>query len=711
MKLTIRAKILGVSATLLVALAITAGMGIWALKSNNQRLGELSRSATTSRLAAQTRAALAKVGRAERDFLLASSEQGRTAALAVVDAFFQERDDRRRELRDSADPALAGRLDELDAALREYDEVHKQVRALKQKASNEHATAMLRNEAHKQSEQLEGNLRALDSELARRPVTAELVAARAQLWQALYEVPQVDDLERTIILEVDDAAMDAALKRAVEHTSALGRLIAGLGRIAVAPDERRLASTLAANYTAFEDVHGKARTLARDNGDGAAVILLQTKGRALVDKAAKASEDVLGTAIASAAAAEKASEAAYGTSRTTLLVTFLLALALGLTLALVIARYISKALAAAADLARAVASGDLTRTAAITHHDEIGAMMTALNEMVENLRSVAHEVTTASTAVSTGAEQLSATAGQLAEGASQQGAATEQTTAAMEQMGASVQQNSDNAQQTDRLASKASADAQASGHAVVETVSAMKNIAEKIGIIEEIARKTDLLALNAAVEAARAGEHGKGFAVVASEVRKLAERSSIAAAEISQLSRSGVVLAEGAGTMLTRLVPDIRKTAELVQEVSAASREQNTGIEQSNKALQDLDRVTQQNAAAAEQMAATAGELSSQAQQLQTAIEFFKLDGAGHRQAQRAPRPPQTRSAPPPRTSTALTRPRPGRAPRAATDLPRSGDRATQAQLGNGRSGASPRGIELDLGAAPTNDDALFERY
>ena len=192
-------------------------------------------------------------------------------------------------------------------------------------------------------------------------------------------------------------------------------------------------------------------------------------------------------------------------------------------------------------------------------------------------------------------------------------------------MAANIKQNADNALQTEKIALKSAEDAKEGGQAVSQTVGAMKEIAGKINIIEEIARQTDLLALNAAIEAARAGEHGKGFAVVASEVRKLAERSQSAAGEISRLSGSSVEVAERAGEMLNQIVPDIQKTAELVQEISAASNEQNTGAEQVNKAIQQLDQVIQQNASVSEEMAAGSEELASQADQLQSLVAFFKV--------------------------------------------------------------------------------------
>jgi len=253
----------------------------------------------------------------------------------------------------------------------------------------------------------------------------------------------------------------------------------------------------------------------------------------------------------------------------------------------------------------------------------------ALKRMVDNLRNVVTEAGQSSAAVSSGSHQLSASAEQMSAGATEQAASAEEASAAMEQIAANIKQTADNANQTEKIARKSANDAQICGDAVGRTVQAMQTIASKISIIQEIARQTDLLALNAAVEAARAGEHGKGFAVVASEVRKLSERSQRAATEISSVSADMIGVANEAGTMLNRLVPDIKKTAELVEEISAACREQDIGAEQINVAIQELDKVIQANASASVQVSATSETLSMQAEHLDETISFFQMDGIG----------------------------------------------------------------------------------
>ncbi len=291
-----------------------------------------------------------------------------------------------------------------------------------------------------------------------------------------------------------------------------------------------------------------------------------------------------------------------------------------------------------------ISNGDLTVTLEAERADEIGQIVDSVNALVTNLSDVVTSVKMASDNVAAGSQELSSSTEEMSQGATEQAASAEQASSSMEQMSANIKQNAENAQQTEKISMQAADDAEKGGKAVEETVSAMKQIAEKISIIEEIARQTNMLALNAAIEAARAGEHGKGFAVVADAVRKLAERSQAAAGEISQLSTTSVEIAENAGQMLNKIVPDIRKTAELVQEINAASTEQNSGAEQINEALLQLDQVIQQNASASEEMSATAEELAAQAEQLKDTITFFKINGnnADHSsvnlQRQRTPR-------------------------------------------------------------------------
>ena len=282
--------------------------------------------------------------------------------------------------------------------------------------------------------------------------------------------------------------------------------------------------------------------------------------------------------------------------------------------------------------ARQIAQGDLTASLDINQMDEIGLLAGALRNMVERLKDVVAQVKSASDNVASGSEEMSSSSEELSQGSTEQASHLEEITSSMEQMGSNINQNADNATETEKIARQAALDAEEGGRQVQDTVRAMKDIADKISIIEEIARQTNLLALNAAIEAARAGDAGKGFAVVAAEVRKLAERSGEAAKEISERSGISVAVAEKAGRMLEKMVPDIRKTAELVQEISAASREQTAGAAQINEAIQQLDQVVQQNASSAEEVSSTAQELASQAEQLQSAMSFFIVNGNGRRQ-------------------------------------------------------------------------------
>jgi methyl-accepting chemotaxis protein len=327
---------------------------------------------------------------------------------------------------------------------------------------------------------------------------------------------------------------------------------------------------------------------------------------------------------------QTAGDAANESARAGLWIVLAVAAVVLIVVSIVISRSITGRLASAVAAADRIARGDLSDDVAVQGGDEIAQLQQSMRAMNDKLSEVIGEVRSGADALTAASQQVSATSQSLSQGTGEQAASVEETTSSLEEMSASISQNAENSRQTEQMASGSAANAEESGRAVLDTVGAMRQIAEKTSIIEEIAYQTNLLALNAAIEAARAGEHGRGFAVVATEVRKLAERAQRASKEIGELAGSSVDVAERSGKLLSDLVPTIRKTADLVQEVSAASQEQSAGVQQVSKAMAVVDQVTQRNASASEELSSTAEEMSSQAEALLQLISFFQIRGGAH---------------------------------------------------------------------------------
>ena len=545
--------------------------------------------------------------------------------------------------------------------------------------------------------------------------------------------------EKNAILNTDAKLIDGFVAQVRENQAIIDKLSSDIRKdtnpaiqskidkfTSLLPDWRKMQEeVLRLAITNTDESNKRAGEVSMSEGENAAGRLLQ----ALTDLNTEIGTDLHQT--------DEATNVLYDSARNMLLIAVGVMLVLSVAVAVWIAMGINSGLKKIQVVAEAVAMGDLNQDVQIKTNDEIKDLVDKINVMTGNLRNTAHvadqiangdltvtpkplsdkdtlgislqsmverlrgvvsDALAASDNVSSGSQQLSSGSEQLSQGATEQASSAEEASASMEEMAANIKQNADNAAQTEKIARQSSKDAEASGEAVGRAVTAMRTIAEKISIVQEIARQTDLLALNAAVEAARAGEHGRGFAVVASEVRKLAERSQLAAAEISGLSGETVKVATEAGEMLSKLVPDIRKTAELVAEISAACREQDIGASQINEAIQQLDKVTQQNAGASEEMSATSEELAAQAEELQASIAFFRVDTAGSSQKSVArhsmAHPVAHKPAPPLKSKVAA---------KAAPKRP-SADHSVAAQQ------ARAKGFALDMSmGGPDSDDHDFK--
>ena len=522
-----------------------------------------------------------------------------------------------------ADQALAEKA--MQDMERIYETSYKDVTGVEELISGEIDQRALK--AH-----LQGEARAiLTEEVPLADMANELKISMAQARLALEEFIQTRESATLDRLENEYAhwvaQFDGNLEAMLKGGTIEGRTVVATQNA----DIVRASEGLRRNHADFQQ---KAAVLMKDHRDAINQAQQVETAKSDMDRA---SQEVVETllqvedlAVSEMNAARADGRSAESRANVLILIVTVVSLGAGIFLGVIITRGIVNPLAQGVGLANSLARGDLTAGIDLDQKDEVGVLAEALRNMIMKLREIVADVKSASDNVASGSQQLSSSSEEMSQGASEQAAAAEEASSSMEEMAANIRQNADNALETEKIALKAAEDAQQGGQAVERTVKAMQEIAEKINIVEEIARQTDLLALNAAIEAARAGEHGKGFAVVASEVRKLAERSQTAAGEISKLSGSSVEVAESAGQMLARIVPDIQKTAELVQEITAASNEQNTGAEQINQAIQQLDQVIQQNASVSEEMASTSEELASQAEQLQATIGFFRVDAYDH---------------------------------------------------------------------------------
>jgi len=664
MRIPIKAQLAGALAIPIILVTVVALLGLERLAALNATADNIVQVRIASRnLLDIVRIEANRITRIERDTIIAHTQEEMNKFIAERKAEQAEMDEKLRQLPPLLDEQGRTKLAAFVAAWRKYSETVDQTTKLTLQNTTVEAREISSHGAGRAADAVVEAASAI-VRLAEpaAPAVSPQVALAAQ--KVITDVLAIHGADKNIILDAGEASVAAQTKSIDGYAEDARQQIDELRRQLVG-ENARLVETLAANFRNFLTVSAQGRAIAAINGNDKAFKLASGDGKSAFVAAIGSWTDLSDYIAAGIEAAVAAAHQDYAAAKTIMATILVVSVLLAVVIGGWIIRGILGNLRRATDLADAVAQGDLSTQVSATGNDELADLIATLKIMVDNLRAtaavadeiargnlavqtsrrsdkdvlgialetmvnrlrtVANETSQSSAAVSSGSRQLSASADQLSQGATEQAAAAEEASSAMEQMAANIKQTANNSGQTERIARQSAADAQLSGEAMVRTVQAMQTITSKISIVQEIARQTDLLALNAAVEAARAGEHGKGFAVVASEVRKLAERSQRAATEISSVSTEMLGVAQQAGEMLGRLVPDIKKTAELVQEISAACREQDIGADQINVAIQELDKVIQQNASASEEMSATAEELSTQAEQLQQMTSFFQMD-------------------------------------------------------------------------------------
>jgi methyl-accepting chemotaxis protein len=663
--LSIRNKLVLAFSVLIFLMCIIFGIAIMRLSGLNDRIKEMS-DVTTRRqeYIGYAKNYMTELSRNQKKMLLSFDDKSINEVDRKINKSYTELNLWIDKLRAISDGQVLTLVNELDERVEEYGNINTDVIRLA-KVNGETKSQVLAN--GEGAANFEKSLEILNE------LTAQLIASKSN--NALNEAARLREilnqflaLEKNIILTTLTASekeVQQTLAKDIEIEKAHDRTLALLSDL-VPGNAKTLLDRYTAHYNRFYATHKRVLELGSD------VSTMAARNMTNIDAEAKEKEvtsllDQINTIVNAQLDSDRDVTAdEYAATVRLMIIVMFISVVIAVLIAIWLLKDIINALALAIRAIKRLSAGDFSADVNSEKKDEIGAMLKelqlmieklrssvsvakrvskgdltidfkaeknhggeldeALEEMVGNLRTIATTIYNGADNVSNASQQVASASQQMSQGAQEQAGASEEVSSSMEQMAANIQQNTDNSRETEKIANKAAKDIQVSGEAVSETVDAITTIAEKIAIIEEIASKTDLLALNAAVEAARAGEHGKGFAVVAAEVRKLAERSQTAATEINEISAKTVKSAKESKDLLVSTLPAITKTAELVQEITAASVEQNTGANQVNGAIQQLSQVTQGNASAAEEMSANAEELNSQAEELKSAVSFFKLD-------------------------------------------------------------------------------------
>ncbi|WP_339085642.1 methyl-accepting chemotaxis protein [Teredinibacter turnerae] len=641
-RISLKALVISAFVAFLIMNAFTSFMGITSLADMSSRVHHLvESSAEKIKIAARMRQELLMLQRSEQRIIIETESakmQQIHDNMLDIRAQMKEKYDRLNKITESE---RKGILEEFNRTLKLFYETQDEVVRLAMLNSNVRAKELSGNQARTSFDNAQSAMTKLVDYLDREMRTTNSVAnARSAAAKVKLSTTINRDLaavlsgEKEIIIAATTAEMEEIAKNIDPYIESLTSLATELEETA-SPQEITLVKAFEENFASYLRFHNQVRQISFENGNAKALALSESQGAKLMKDAEVALTEVINEADSDMISDQDASNASYTTARNILIAIFVVSLCLSVAIGLIVIHRIDLV----SRVTARIGQGDLTAEFdPNANKNDIYGVLAAMND---NVKGIVGEIISAAENVASGSTQTSATGQQIAQGATEQAASLEEVSSAMEEMASNIAHSADNAQQTEQIARKAAEDAERTGKAVDEAVIAMNDIAEKIGIIEEISRQTNLLALNAAIEAARAGEHGKGFTVVAAEVRKLAERSQKAAGEIVTRAKGSLDVSQQAGDMLRQLLPDIKRTSDLVQEISASTREQDAGAGEINSALQQLDQVVQQSAAAAEEMAATAEELSAQAEQLQSSVSFFKIDNRSRTTPSRKPASPR----------------------------------------------------------------------